>query len=227
MTGRPSALPSWKSSAPQPGAMWTMPGALVLADLVPGDDPVLVAAVVERGRGRPAARRTAPVAPADELGARHLLLDRERAPQRGLERALAEPEHVLALADPDVAELRADGRRDVRGQRPGRRRPDEQRLAGPVDEREPDGEARVLAVLVALVHLHLGEAGAAARAPRHRVVALVQPAAPVALGEEAPDEVVVLVAEREVGAADLGQPEPPDEHLDGVGDRARAGPRSS
>ena len=30
-----------------------------------------------------------------------------------------------------------------------------------------------------------------------------------ALGEEAPDEVVVLVAEREVGAAQLGQPERP------------------
>ena len=51
-------------------------------------------------------------------------------------------------------------------------------------------------------------------------MALVQPAAPVALGEEAPDQVVVLVAEREVAAAGVGHPEPPDEHLDGVGDRA-------
>jgi hypothetical protein len=41
----------------------------------------------------------------------------------------------------------------------------------------------------------------------------------VALGEEAPDEVVVLVAEREVAAADLGHAQAPDEHLDGVGDR--------
>ena len=106
------------------------------------------------------------------------------------------------------------------GKRPRRRGPDEQGLARPVDERQTDGQARVLAIGVALVHLHLADAGAAARAPRHRVVALVQPAAPVALGQEAPDEVVVLVAEGEVGAAELGHAQPADDHLDGVGHRA-------
>jgi cell envelope-related function transcriptional attenuator common domain len=49
---------------------------------------------------------------------------------------------------------------------------------------------------------------------------LVQPAAPVALGQEPPDEIVVLVAEREVAAARVRHPEPTDEHLDRVGDRS-------
>ena len=88
-----------------------------------------------------------------------------------------------------------------------------------VEQREAHGQPRILAILVALVHLHLRQAGAAAGTPRHRVVALVQPAAPVALGEEAPDEVVVLVAEGVVAATQLGVPEPPDEHLGAVGQR--------
>jgi hypothetical protein len=55
----------------------------------------------------------------------------------------------------------------------------------------------------------------------------------VALGEEPPDQVVVLVAEREVAPADLGHAEAADQHLDGVldgpvrpldpGDRRRIG----
>ena len=39
----------------------------------------------------------------------------------------------------------------------------------------------------------------------------------MALGEEPPDQVVVLVAEREVGPAELRHPEPADEHLHAVG----------
>src|SRR5438552_569962 len=66
-------------------------------------------------------------------------------------------------------------------------------------------------ILIALVHLRLRDAGPAAGAPGHRVVALVDPAPPVALGQEAPDQVVVLVAEREVAAARVGHPEPSDE----------------
>ena len=137
-----------------------------------------------------------------------------------LERALAQPVDVIALAHLDVRQCRPNGRGHIGAQRPGRRGPHEQPLAGPVNEREANGQARVLAVLVALVHLHLADARAAARAPRHRVVALVQPAAPVALGQEAPDQVVVLVAEGEVRAAQLGQAQPPDDHLDRVRDRA-------
>ena len=161
------------------------------------------------------------VAPADELAPRLL----PRAPRTGPRRRclsvpLPSQKRVVALADPRRSRgLRPDGRRHVGGEGPRRRRPDEQRLAGPVDQREAHRQPGVLAVLVALVHLHLADAGAAARAPGHRVVALVDPAAPVALREEAPDQVVVLVAEGEVAAADVGHAEPPDEHLDRVGDR--------
>src|SRR4029453_18718893 len=104
----------------------------------------------------------------------------------------AQPVAILALADQDVVLVGVDGRGDVRGERPWRRRPDEQRLAGTVDERQPDGEPGVLAVAIALGHLVLADAGPAARAPRHRVVTLVDPAPLVALREEAPDQVVVL-----------------------------------
>ena len=222
-TGRPSDLPSWKSSAPQPGAMWTMPVPSSSPTSVQAHDAVLVRACRDRP-GTPSGRRQvverAGVAPADQVGAADLLEDLERPVERGLERPLRQPELVVALPDPDVAERRPDGRGHVRGQRPRRRRPDEQRLARPVEQREADRQPGVVAVLVALGHLRLGDAGPAARAPRHRVVALVDPAAPVALGEEAPDQVVVLVAEREVAAADVGHAEPPDEHLDRVGDRA-------
>ena len=222
MTGRPSDRPSWKSSAPAPGAVWTMPVPSSSPTSSQAHDDVLVRHLPIRGEGLADGRQVvvrAGVAPADEIRAEPLFLDREFADHRLLERAAPDPEAVVTLADAHVALLRVDGGGDVRGQRPWRRGPDEQRLTRPVDQREAHGQARVVALLVALVHLHLGEAGAAARAPRHRVVALVDPAAPVALREEAPDQVVVLVAEREVAAADLGHPEPPDEHLDGVGDR--------
>ena len=199
---------------------------LVLADLGPGDDPVLVRNVRRVGRARGERRlhggqvvERPGVAPADHVRAGHLLEDLERPDERGLERALAEPELIAPLPHADVAQRRPDGGRDVRGQRPGRGRPDQERLPGPVDQREADRQPRIVPVLVALVHLRLRDARPAAGAPRHRVVTLVDPAAPVALGEEPPDQVVVLVAEREVAAARVGHPEPSDEHLDRVGDR--------
>ena len=174
----------------------------------------------ERGPDRRQVVERSLVAPAHQVAPGDLLEDLERALERRLERALAEPERLVALAHPDVADRRTDRRGDVRGQRPGSRRPDQQALARPVEQREADRQPGVVAVLVALVHLGLRDAGAAARAPGHRVVALVDPAPPVALGEEPPDQVVVLVAEREVAAAGVGHAQPPDEHLDGVGDRA-------
>ena len=75
-------------------------------------------------------RRRALVAPADHVGPGDLLDHLERALERRCERALAEPERLLALSDPDVPERRPDGRRHVRGQRPGRGRPDEQASPG-------------------------------------------------------------------------------------------------
>ena len=88
-TGSPSALPSWKSSAPQPGGDVDDAGALVLADLVPRDDAVHVrrrrVVAGPRGERRPDGGQLverAGVPPADELGAGDLVLDRER-PDRG------------------------------------------------------------------------------------------------------------------------------------------------
>src|SRR5690349_15728474 len=185
-------------------------GPLVLPHFIPGDDAMLVALRVERSSDRRKLVDRPAIAPAHELAAGRLRLDREGPDERLTERALPDPEHVVALPNLDVAQVRPDGRGDVRGERPRRGGPDEQRftLVAGLDQREPDGEARVLPILVALVHLHLRQARAATRAPGHRVVALVEPAAAVALGEEAPDEVVVLVAEREVAAAGVGHPEP-------------------
>jgi hypothetical protein len=51
--------------------------------------------------------------------------------------------------------------------------------------------------------LVLADAGAAAPAPRHHVVAFVDPAAIVALLQEAPDLIVVLVAEREIRSTQI------------------------
>ena len=193
------------------------PGPLLLADLGPGDHAVLVARLRERLPDRRQLVERTRVPPAGQLRPGPLLHDLEWSAERLLQGSLAHPEVVAALAHLDVAQVRANGGGDVRGQRPGRRRPDQERLAGPVHQREPHREPWILAVLVALVHLHLGQAGPAPRAPRHGVVAAVDPAALVALGQEAPDEVVVLVAEREVGTPDVRHAQAPHHHLDGVG----------
>ena len=200
--------------------------ALLLADLVPGDDAVDVGrrAALVHGRLEGACHdlqvvEGAAIVPAHEVGALALLEDAEGALEGRLRGDLADPVARLALLHEQVVELGAHGGGDVGRHRPGRRRPHQEVLAGPLDEREAHREPGVLAVLVALVHLHLAHARAAAGAPGHGVDALVEPAAPVALREEAPDEVVVLVREGEVGAAQLGQAEAAHDHLDRVGDR--------
>ena len=205
------------------------PRPLVLADLVPGDHDVLVGRPGHgtgreaRPDGRQLVERT-PVAPADELGARPIVEHLERPHERLLDGPPAQPEGAVPLAHLHVAQPGPDRSRHVRRERPGCRGPDQERLAGAVQQREPDGQAGVRAVRVSLGHLVLADPGPAAGAPRHRVVALVEPAPPVALGQESPDQVVVLVAEREVRAAELGHPKPADEHLHPVGDRpARPG----
>ncbi len=196
-------------------------GALVLADVLPGDHamPVLGTLQVarERGRDRIELIERPGVVPADEIGAGAFLEHLERTPQRRPEGVLAQPVAIFPLAHLDVRQLGAHGRGHVRAQRPRGGRPHQQVLTGAVHEREPDGEARVLPILVALVHLHLADARAAAGAPGHGVEALVQPATLVALGQEPPDEIVVLVREREVGSAQVGHAQAPDEHLHGVG----------
>ncbi len=181
-------------------------GALFLTDLIPGHDAMLIrrsgssAGCEGSLHGRQLVERTH-VSPALELAA-GLLFENLELPHQGvLQRPAAEPEGLLTLTDLDVAQLLAHGRGHVGGQRPWRGRPHKQRLAGPIRQRELDGQAGVLAIGVALGHLVLTYAGAASGAPGHGVVALVEPAAAVAFGQERPDQVVVLVGEGEVATA--------------------------
>ena len=141
-------------------------GALVERDLVPRD---------RRGarRPRPAAGcRTGPCSASRRAPTPRLAL---------LERLvrIARDGDPLAVRAPAVLAVGLHGGRDVRRQRPRRRRPDDERLALPVDEREADEERRVGAVLVdaGLRQLVLRERRAAARAPLGRAVAHVEPVA--------------------------------------------------
>ena len=107
-----------------------------------------------------------------------------------------------------------DGHSHIRGERPGRRRPDEERLAGPVDQREADVEAGVCDVLVALGDdLVVGDACAASGAPRHHVAALVDVPLLMTDLQEVPDGVVVLVRHRMVGIVPVHPVAQPDRLL--------------
>src|ERR671934_257703 len=95
--------------------------AFLERDLVPGDDPVL-----DSFRRRKVVVGP-PVAPADELGASENLLE-------GVVGVAGDrdPFAVLPAAVPCV---RVDRRGDVGGQRPGRRRPDDEVLVGAIEQR--------------------------------------------------------------------------------------------
>ncbi len=133
-------------------------GALVERDVVPRDDAVLDFTAGTEIVERPA------VAEPDELGARDDLRERlVRVPRDG---------YPLAVLSSSVLGIGLDCRRDVRRQRPGRGRPDHDRLAGLVEQREAHEQRRVRPILVdaALGQLVLGERRAAARAPFRRTV---------------------------------------------------------
>src|SRR5439155_8887106 len=113
---------------------------------------------------------------------------------------LGQPPAAVAEA---VVGVGLDRGRDVGRQRPRRRRPDDQRLALAALQWEAHVERRVLELLVVLLAglFVLRERGAASGAPLGRAVALVEPAAPARLGEEAPDVLDVRVRERQVVVA--------------------------
>ncbi len=123
------------------------------------------------------------------------------------------------LAKP-VVRIGLDGGRDVRGQRPRGRRPDDERLAGMVEEWEANVERRVGALLVdaALRQLVLRDRRPAARAPLGRAVALVEVTALVHLAQEPPDVLDVGVREGEVVASPV---HPLAETNGSFGERAR------
>ncbi len=158
------------------------PGALVERDVVPRDhavdDALLRRDVVER----------ALVLEPDELAAER------RADERRVRLARHRP--PLAVLGQAVVGGRIHGRGDVRRKRPGRRRPDDERLVLAVLERKAHVQRGVLELpVLAGEDLVLRDRGSAARAPHRRAVALVEPAARVHLGEEPPDVLDVRVGE--------------------------------
>ena len=162
------------------------------------------------------------VGQADQLGAGkaldHLdLLAEHAAGERGgdhLRRLLAR--HLRA----HVLELRVDGHGGVGDQRPRRRGPDDQLVAGlhaPLAGRHAEAhvDRGVDYVLVTLRNLVRGERGAASRAVRDDLVALVEQPLVPDLAQRPPDRLDVAVVERAVGVVEvdpeadpLGEPVP-------------------
>ena len=155
-------------------------------DVVPRDHAVLYplqrGSVVERP----------PVAPADELGP---VLRLRRYPF-----ALPLLRPPLALRREDVFRIGAHSRGHVRGQRPRRRRPDDERLALALRQRKANVQRRMneLHVLVVARLLVLRQRRAATRTPLRRTVSLVEPSALVDGLQEPPDVFDVRVAEGEI-----------------------------
>ena len=161
-------------------------GSLLERDLVPRDDPVVdLAAGAEVVEGTAVAKT-------------HELLS-EGTTVESLVGIPGDGDPLAVLAPP-VLRFGLDRRGDVRRQRPGRRRPDDQRLIRSLEEREADVERRVAPLLIhaCLGELVLRERGAATWAPLRRAVTEVEPVARVHELQEPPDVLDVRVAEREV-----------------------------
>ena len=152
--------------------------------LLPGDD-----AVLDLAPGRERVERP-PVAEPHELLS-------PRAPRERLVGEERDCDPVAVLEQP-VLRLRLDRSRDVRGKRPRRRRPDDERFVLPLDEREPHVERGVDPVLVVAGELVRRDRGSAAGAPLRRAMAEDEPAALVDDLQELPDVLDVRVREREV-----------------------------
>src|SRR5207302_1796562 len=144
-----------------------------LPQLVAADEPVVDDAEDERCLAAPADR----VAVDDRAGLGEEASLAERRDDR-LGGLVGREALEGAVAGQPVGGVWMDGGRDVRGERPRRRRPDGQRLALATLQREAHVERRVLELLVVLLAglLVLRERGAAAGAPLGRSVALVEPA---------------------------------------------------
>ena len=142
----------------------------------------------------------------------HHLAPLLRLKHLGARCATAECGDTARRADPHLATVKlhqfiregwAHRSGDVGGNRPRRCRPGQKFLTRSINKRESEVGRWVIAIGIPLRHLVLADAGAAPCAPRHAVAPLVKPAATVAFGEEAPDQIVVLIREGEVRATNL------------------------
>ena len=174
-------------------------GARVESNVVPRNH-----AMLDLGAGRERVERTA-VAQPHELGSLH-------GPREALVRKQCHANPFTVFEQP-VLRLGIDGRGDVRGQRPRRRRPDHDPFAVTVEQREADVQRRVDPVLVVPVQLVRRDRGAAARTPFRGPVALRQPALLVHDRQEAPDVLDVRVGERVVVVAPVHPLAEPDRPL--------------
>ncbi len=171
-------------------------GPLGGAHVLPRDDAVSDDARARSGQlvERPSiahAEQRAPLEGFEDLRVR---------PLRLLERLLRNDEHLVTDLGAHVVELGVDGEGDIRGKGPRGRRPDQERLALLPVDRESDihGQVRHLAIAVAHRHLVLRQSGAAARAPGHRSMTLVEPALLVHELQHVPDVRDVQIAVRVV-----------------------------
>ena len=159
------------------------------------------------------------VVTANQLRAREAADDLGALAEHLLEQRVGDDQRLLADPRLGVGDLRRHRDGLVARQRPGRRRPDQQRLVCLasllVEQREPDVDGRVLDVPVAQRHLVRGERGSAAGAVGHDLVALVEPLVVPEPAQRPPDRLDVVVVEGDVGVVEvdpeadpLGQPVP-------------------
>ena len=171
-------------------------GPLFSANITPRDHAMRGSVGTERlGYGCGSIKRGA-IAPSDKLTP---LLGIEHLGARG---AAAECGDAARCANPHLAsvelhQLIREGwihrGGDVGRNRPRRRCPGQELFAGSINEWETEVGGWVVTIGVPFSHLVLADARAAACAPRHAVAPLVEPAALIAFGKEAPDQIVVLI----------------------------------
>ena len=117
----------------------------------------------------------------------------------------------------------AGGGVEVRGQRPGGRRPDGEGGAGVVFQRQRDGDRRILDLAVAEADLVGGERGAALRPPPDDLLAPVEQALAPEFGERPPDAFDVGPSVGHIGAVEIHPVADPGGHLLPVADVAEDG----
>ena len=192
------------------------PGSLRGRDVFPLDDAVADDALAG---GRQLVERPL-VAKAQEGTAFHRLDHGRVLPLRLVKRLLRHDQDLVADLRADVIEVWIDGKRDVRWKSPRRRRPHEERLPLTTLDRKAHEDREMRHLAVAVDHLVLRQRRPASRAPRHRTMALVQPALLLAQLQDVPDvrDVQVVVGEVRV------LPVHPLAHPDGVLRDRRGGP---